>query len=96
VKAARQPLRKFQQKEQTVTLSDAKTYLGRLVGKALKGETVYILAGQERFLLQHVPSIPPIPLRPPNYFADCYTREEIAIENKLAKASSLSPPDDLE
>jgi hypothetical protein len=81
---------------QSFTLSRAKTYLGRLVDKALKGETVYILRGQHRFILQHVREIEPIPMRPPGYFANCYTREEIELDNLLSKASVVQAPKDLE
>ncbi len=78
------------------TLSHAKTYLGRLVEKARRGETVYIVRGQHRFLLQQVPSIDPIPMRPPGYFDDCYTKAEIREDNLLAKASVIRRPKDLE
>jgi hypothetical protein len=81
---------------QTFTLSNAKTYLGRLVEKAAKGETVYIAKGRRRFVLQEVPEIEPIPLRPPGYFAHCYTAEEIQEENRLAKSSVIRRPKDLE
>jgi hypothetical protein len=81
---------------QTFTLSNAKTYLGRLVEKAAKGETVYIAKGRQRFVLQEVPEIDPIPLRPPGYFAACYSPEEIQEENRLAKASVIRRPKDLE
>ena len=81
---------------QTFTLSHAKTYLGRLVEKAAKGETVYIAKGRRRFVLQEVPEIEPIPLRPPGYFAHCYTAEEMQEENRLAKSSVIRPPKDLE
>jgi hypothetical protein len=37
------------------SLSNAKTYLGRLVEKARKGQTVYIVRGEDRFILQVVP-----------------------------------------
>ena len=47
------------------TLSHAKTYLGRLIDKAGRGEAVYIARGQNRFLLQPVRPIDPIPIRPP-------------------------------
>jgi len=77
-------------------LSCAKTCLGRLVNKALNGELVYIVRGQQRFLLQHVPEIDPIPMRPPGYFAQCYTREEIELDNQLSKASVIRPPKNLE
>src|SRR5580698_10564202 len=81
---------------QTFTLSHAKTYLGRLVEKAAKGETVYIAKGRRRFMLQAVPEIEPIPLRPPGYFAHCYTAEEVRDENRLAKSSVIRRPKDLE
>ena len=78
------------------TLSTAKTYLGRLVEKAAKGETVYILKGQQRFMLQEVPPIDPVPIHPAGYFAQCYNRAEIREENRLAKGSVIRPPKDLE
>ena|SRR2546425_482653 len=81
---------------QSFTLSKAKTYLGRLVEKVAKGETVYILKGQQRFMLQEVPPIDPVPIRPAGYFAQCYNRSEIREENRFAKASVIRPPKDLE
>ena len=41
---------------------------------ASQSKTVYIVRGQQRFLLQAVPPIDPIPLRPPGYFAQGYSR----------------------
>jgi hypothetical protein len=81
---------------QTFQLSTAKTYLGRLTDKARKGEPVYIIRGHDRFILQHIPEMEPIPQRPPNYFAHCYSPEEIAFDNDLAKQSVIRPPKDLE
>ena len=78
------------------TLSHAKTYLGRLIDKAGRGETVYIVRGQQRFLLQPVPPIDPIPIRPPGYFDGCYNKSEIHQANRLAKASVIRAPRDLE
>jgi hypothetical protein len=78
------------------TLSKAKTYLGRLIDKASSGETVYIVKGHKRFLLQPVPDIDPIPVRPPGYFANVYTKSAITEENRLAKTSVNRPPKDLE
>jgi hypothetical protein len=78
------------------TLSNAKTYLGRLIERARKGEPVYILKGQHRFILQQAPVIDPIPIRPPGYFAECYSKAEIREENLLAKSSVVRPPKDLE
>jgi hypothetical protein len=36
------------------------------------------------------------PLRPPGYFAQCYTAEEREEENRLAKSSIIRLPNDLE
>jgi hypothetical protein len=81
---------------QTYSLSNAKTYLGRLVKKASRGETIYIIAGRQRFILQEVPEIEPIPIRPPNYFASLDSKSEIQEQNRLAKASVIKPPRDIE
>ena len=81
---------------ESFTLSNAKTYLGRLMEKASKGETVYIVRGQRRFILQEVPPIDPIPIRPAGYFANCYTHAEMQEENRLAKHSVIRAPRDLE
>jgi hypothetical protein len=81
---------------QLFTLSNAKTYLGRLMEKVGHGETVYIVKGHRRFVLQEVPEIEPIPVRPPNYFANAYSRAEIQADNRLAKSSVIRAPKDLE
>src|SRR6266852_5377723 len=81
---------------ESFSLSSAKTYLGRLMEKASKGETVYILRGQHRFSLQPVPPVDPIPMRPPGYFANSYSKAEIKEENQLAKSSVIRAPKDLE
>ena len=88
--------RKLNFQSQTFTLSDAKTFLGRLIEKAVKGELVYITRGQQRFILQHVPDSEPIPMRPPGYFADHDTKEEIQEINLLSKDSVIRAPEDLE
>lgn len=87
---------KINLRQQLFTLSSAKTYLGRLVEKAGRGETVYIVKGGRRFVLQEVPEIEPIPMRPPGFFANTYNRDEIREDNSLAKASVIRPPNDLE
>jgi hypothetical protein len=94
--AARARKSKVDFRSQLFTLSDAKTYLGRLVEKAGRGETVYIVAGRRRFVLQPVHEIEPIPMRPAGYFADAYSQEEIREDNRLAKSSVIRPPKDLE
>ncbi len=81
---------------QLFTLSKAKTYLGRLMEKAGHGETVYIVKGHRRFILQAVPEIEPIPMRPAGFFASAYSKAEIQEENRLAKSSVIRVPKDLE
>ena len=87
---------KINLREQLFTLSSAKTYLGRLVEKAGRGEAVYIMKGRRRFVLQEVPEIEPIPMRPEGFFANAYNRAEIGEDNRLAKASVIRAPNDLE
>jgi len=87
---------KANSQSQMFTLSNAKTYLGRLMEKASRGETVYIVRGRQRFVLQEVPEIEPIPIRPPGFFANTYSRAEIQADNRLAKASVVRAPKDLE
>jgi hypothetical protein len=87
---------KINLQSQMFTLSNAKTYLGRLMEKAGRGETVYIVKGRQRFILQEVPEIEPVPIRPPNYFANAYSQAEIQEDNRLAKASVIRAPKDLE
>ncbi len=82
--------------EQCFTLSKAKTYLGRLLEKVKNGQAVYIVSHRHRFVLQEVPEIEPIPMRPPGYFAGCYTQADIQEDNRLAKASIIRVPKDLE
>ena len=87
---------KINLQSQMFTLSNAKTYLGRLMEKASRGETVYIVKGRQRFALQEIPEIEPIPVRPPDYFANAYSRAEIQADNRLAKSSVIRAPKDLE
>ncbi len=93
---ARSRKSKVNLRSQMFTLSNAKTYLGRLVEKVSRGETVYIVTGRRRFVLQEVPEIEPIPMRPAGYFANAYSQAEIQEDNRLAKASVIHAPKDLE
>lgn len=88
--------RKVNLQSESFSLGTAKTYLGRLMEKASKGQTAYIVRGEHRFILQAVPQIDPIPIRPAGYFANCYSKEEIREQNQLAKASVNRVPTDLE
>lgn len=93
---ARSKKTKVNLRSQLFTLSNAKTYLGRLVEKVSRGETVYIVTRRRRFVLQEVPEIEPIPMRPAGYFANTYSRTEVQEDNRLAKASVVRAPKDLE
>jgi hypothetical protein len=88
--------RKVNLRSDSFSLSNAKTYLGRLLERASKGQTVYIVRGEHRFILQEVSPIDPIPLRPAGYFANCYSKEEIQEQSELAKASVVRAPTALE
>src|SRR5258708_37183559 len=83
-------------KPDSFPLNKAKTYRGRLMDKASRGETVYIVRGEYRFVLQPVQPIDLIPLRPPGYFANAYSKAEAQQENRLARASVVRAPKDLE
>jgi hypothetical protein len=86
---ARRPgkLRDRKSHPNTYSLSTAKSYLGRLADKASKGEAVYILRGSERFILQAVPDIEPIPMRPAGYFE--FDVEDRGLDRRFAKASVI-------
>ena len=71
----------------TYSLSTAKSYLGRLADKARKGEAVYILRGSERFILQAVPDIEPIPMRPAGFFE--FDAEDRSLDKRFARASVI-------
>ena len=78
------------------SLSQAKTFLGRLLEQAQNGQIVYILRGRNRFVLQAVAEIEPIPLRPAGYFTGCYSKQDAKLENSLARASVVGAPKELE
>jgi len=84
--------RRFRQKE--FSLSNAKTYLGRLLDKAKRGEEVVIYRGAERFVLQEIRPIELIPMRPPGYFD--LDEEDLAFESKFAKKSVRPKKEDFE
>ena len=78
---------------ETYSLSEAKAYLGRLLQKTETGKTVYIRRGQKRFLLQFVPAVEPIPLRPPGFFQ--FDDEDVQLDKKFSSANVI-PQTDLE
>ncbi len=84
--------RRFKEKE--FSLSNAKTFLGRLLDKAKRGEEVVIYRGSERFSLHEIRAIEPIPVRPPGYFE--LDREDIEFERKFAGKSVRPKKEDFE
>ena len=51
---------------------------------------------RRRSALRKAGEIGPIPIRPPNYFADGYNPVTVREDNRLAKASMIRAPKDLE
>jgi len=71
-----------------VSLSNAKTFLGRLLDRAKRGEEVVIFRGSERFALHEIRPIEPIPMRPHGYFK--FDEEDIEFEKKF-EGKSVRP-----
>ena len=71
----------------TYTVSEAKRSLGALADEALRGEVVVIVRKTRRLVLRELPEMEPVPARPEGFFEDCYTKEEAALDNRLAKGS---------
>lgn len=80
----------FNDRTAVYSLSQAKAYLGRLTEKAIRGEPVFILHGRHRFLLQPVPEIEPIPIRPAGYFQ--LDEEDIQLDKRFAAANVIPHP----
>jgi hypothetical protein len=76
------------------SLSNAKTFLGRLLDKAKRGEDVVIYRGSERFGLHEIRAIEPIPIRPPGYFR--FDEEDLALDRMFSKANVPPNPKDFE
>jgi hypothetical protein len=72
----------------TLTVSQARGSLGRLLDQALAGTTVVIMRHNRPVLLQPCGVPEPIPRHPPGYFDDCYTDpDECQLENRCGRAS---------
>jgi hypothetical protein len=80
----------FDNRAGSYSLSRAKAFLGRLTEKAALGETVYIVHGRRRFLLQPVPEIEPLPLRPAGYFD--LDHEDIELDKRFASKNIIPNP----
>jgi hypothetical protein len=64
--------------------------------KTNPGGTGQLVRGRRRFVLQALPEIEPIPLRPPGFFANAVSPADIREDNRLSKASVIRAPKDLE
>ena len=80
----------FNEQADTYSLSRAKAYLGRLTEKVVRGEAVYIIHGRHRFVLQPIPEIEPIPVRPVGYFQ--IDEEDLALDKRFASANVVPNP----
>ena len=86
----------------TVTFDEARKDFDKVFQLAAEGETVVIQREEQRVALHGLQNAEgrtladPIPIRPPGYFAQCYTKAEIQEDNRLAKASVVRAPTDLE
>lgn len=74
------------------TISEASTQLDRLFEEVLAGEVVLLTKGAKQVVLRR-PEPEPVPIRPPGYFADCYSAEDAAESNRLASASPVTHVD---
>jgi hypothetical protein len=87
----------------TVTFDEARKDFDKVFQLAAEGETVVIQRENQRVALHGLQNADdrrlaeiPVPIRPAGYFADCYTKAEILEDNRLAKASVVGAPTDLE
>jgi hypothetical protein len=71
----------------TLSISEAKSKLGEVADQALQGEKIIIIRKSRLLMLQEYQPIESIPMRPPGYFKDVYTKAEIKEQNRLAKLS---------
>jgi len=74
----------------TLSISEAKRSLGRVADEALHGEKIIIIRKSRLLMLQEYQPIESVPIRPPGYFKDCYTKAEAKESNRLAAASRPS------
>jgi hypothetical protein len=87
--------RQINMRSGTFTLRSAERIFRRIIEQAKEDEVVTINR-DSRFFRWEVTTIGAIPIRPPGYFANCYTKAEIRDDNRLAKSSVIRVPEDLE
>ncbi len=74
---------------QTLSVSQAKQRLGKVADSVLRGKPVLIIRKSKLLILQAYELPEPIPLRPPGYFKDLYTDQEVAEINYLASRAPI-------
>jgi len=75
-------------KMKTLTVSEAKDSLDKVLDEALAGEIIVITRQNQSVLLQPCQIPAPLPQHPPGYFDDCYTdKAECDLENRCGSAS---------
>lgn len=60
----------------TFSIREAKSKLNRVADMALQGEYVFIVHKSRLLQLQPMSSARAVPIRPPGYFEDCYSKAE--------------------
>jgi len=75
----------------TLSISEAKRKLGAVADQALLGEKIIIIRKSRLLTLQEYEPIESIPMRPPGYFKNLYTKAEAKEANRLAKHSPQRP-----
>jgi hypothetical protein len=71
----------------TVSISEAKQRLGEIADRAIEGEQIVIVRKSKLLVLKQLEVPEPVPMRPPNYFEDCYDKASAKDSNKLAARS---------
>ena len=71
----------------TLSISEAKQRLGEIADRALEGEQIVIVRKSKLLVLKQLEIPEPVPMRPPNYFADCEDKASVEESNKLAARS---------
>jgi hypothetical protein len=74
---------------ETLSLSQAKQRLGKVADAVLRGKPVLIIRKSKLLILQAYEMPEPVPLRPPGFFHDLYTADEIAEVNFLASRAPV-------
>ena len=70
-----------------ISINEAKQRLGEIADRALEGEQIVIIRKSKLLVLKQLEMPDPVPIRPRNYFADCYDKAAAKESNRLAARS---------